>query len=60
MSTSLSGSTLSKLNVGQKYHSGNISRGVAKGVDLSSRLVGSPTTKPNIVATAAAITNGKM
>ena len=42
-----------------KYHSGSISRGVAKGVDLSPRLVGSPTTNPSVVATAA-ITNGKM
>ena len=35
-------------------------RGVAKGVDLSPRLVGSPTTNPSITDTAAAITNGKM
>ena len=59
VSTSLSGSTLSRLNVGQKYHSGSISRGVAKGVDLSPRLVGSPTTNPSVTETAA-MTSGKM
>ena len=60
MSTNLSGSTLSGLNVGQKYHSGSISRGVAKGVDLSPRLVGSPINNPSVIATAAAITSGRM
>ena len=60
VSVSLSGSTLNRLNVGQKYHSGSISRGVAKGDDLSPILVGSPSTSPSIVDAAPAITKGKV
>ena len=43
---SLFGITLSKLKVGKKYHSGQISKGFAKGSAFSPKGVGSRIPKP--------------
>lgn len=56
----LEGSTLSRSNVAKKYHSGKISRGVAKGFAFSAIEYGCPTERPNVIATDSKITTGKM
>ena len=57
---SLFGITRSKLNVGKKYHSGKISRGVANGSALSPKGVGSSTPKPIQQAIVPKIQTGKI
>ena len=56
----LLGITLSKLNVGKKYHSGKISSGVAKGLAGSPNAVGSSIESPTSQAIVASITTVKM
>ena len=58
--SSLLGITLNKLNVGKKYHSGKISRGVANGSAFSPRGEGDRTAIPTIRAKVPKITTGKM
>ena len=57
---SLLGITRSALKVGKKYHSGRISRGVAKGSAGSPSWVGSMTARPTQTAMVPRITTGKM
>jgi hypothetical protein len=56
----LLGKTRNKLNVGKKYHSGKISRGVANGLAGSPNPDGSKTDKPITQANVPKITIGKM
>ena len=56
----LFGKTRNKLNVGKKYHSGKISRGVANGLAGSPNPDGSKTDKPITQANVPKITIGKM
>lgn len=56
----LFGNTRNKLNVGKKYHSGKISKGVLKGSAGSPSCVGAKTDKPTIHARAPNIVKGKM
>ena len=53
---SLLGITLNKLNVGKKYHSGNISSGVANGLAGSPNAVGSKMARPTLQAIVAKMT----
>ncbi len=57
---SLFGITLSRLNVGKKYHSGKISRGVAKGSAFSPNGDGERTDKPITQAKVPKIQTGNM
>lgn len=54
----LFGITRNKLKVGNKYHSGNISSGVAKGFDGSPNPEGSKIAKPTQHAIVPKITIG--
>ena len=54
------GRTLSRSKLARKYHSGKISRGVAKGFAFSAMLYGWPTDRPNVIAIESRITTGKM
>ena len=56
----LSGSIRSRLNVGKKYHSGKISKGVANGFACYLMLMGSPAANPIVTAKDPYITIGKM
>ena len=56
----LFGNTRNKLNVGKKYHSGKISKGVLNGSAGSPICVGAKTDNPTIQATVPNIVNGKM
>ena len=53
---SLFGMTLNRLNVGKKYHSGRISKGVAKGLAGSPITEGSRTASPTSQAIVPKIT----
>ena len=55
---SLLGITLNKLNVGKKYHSGNISSGVAKGSAFSPIAEGSRIANPTMQPIVPKITTG--
>ena len=57
---SLFGITRRRLNVGKKYQSGKISRGVANGSAFSPNGVGSSTPKPIQQAIVPKIQTGKM
>jgi hypothetical protein len=56
----LLGITLRRLNVGKKYHSGRISRGVANGSAFSPRGDGDSTEIPITHANVPRIHTGKM
>ena len=54
------GITLSKLNVGKKYHSGKISKGVANGLEGSPKAEGSKIAKPTQHAIVPKIDTGNI
>jgi hypothetical protein len=56
----LFGITLRRLNVGKKYHSGKISRGVANGSAFSPKGDGDNTDNPTIQPKVPKITTGNM
>jgi hypothetical protein len=56
----LFGITRNRLNVGKKYHSGRISRGVAKGSAFSPKGEGDRTDKPTVQPKVPNITTGNM
>jgi hypothetical protein len=58
--SNLFGKTRNKLNVGKKYHSGKISKGVANGSAFSPSAEGSRTPKPIRIAKVPNITTGKI
>jgi hypothetical protein len=55
----LFGNTRNKLNVGKKYHSGKISKGVLNGSAGSPNCVGAKTDKPTTHASVPNIVTGK-
>lgn len=58
--SNLLGITLNKLNVGKKYHSGRISRGVANGSAFSPKGEGESTDKPIMQDKVPNIQTGNM
>ena len=56
----LFGIVRNKLNVGNKYHSGKISKGVANGLAGSPPVAGSKTASPTRTEIVPRITTGKM